>query len=215
MLAADLLMKEHRLIERIIPLLTKEVVRLRKGRPEPFDVAHGPEPVEGLVEGRLSKGGEVNAELIVSVVSFFRTYADRCHHGKEEDILFRALASKPMSDEHRRTMDRLTEEHVLARALVGRLMLDQDRCVKGDKAAMAAMRQDIQELADLYPKHIGLEEKSFFLPCMDYFSAIEQAEMLRAFTEFDAKIVHEQYRTMIEDLEAAQKAKTRKGRTRK
>ena len=185
MVAADLLMKEHRLIERIIPILTKEVVRLHKG-------------------------GEVNAQLILSVVGFFRTYADRCHHGKEEDILFRALASKPLSDKHRRTMDQLTEEHVLARSLVGRLMLDQDRCVKGDKAALAAMKQDIRELADLYPKHIGLEEKDFFIPCMDYFSAMEQAEMLRAFTEFDAKIVHERYRTMIEDLEAAQKAKARK-----
>ena len=127
MVAADLLVKEHRLIERIIPILTKEVLRLHEG-------------------------GEANAERIVSVVGFFRTYADRCHHGKEEDILFRALASKPLSDEHRRTMDQLTEEHVLARKLVGRLMLDQGRCVKGDQAALAAMKQDIQELADLYPQ---------------------------------------------------------------
>jgi hemerythrin-like domain-containing protein len=146
----------------------------------------------------------VNAELILSVVGFFRTYVDRCHHGKEEDVLFRALASKPLSDKHRRTMDQLTEEHVLARKLVGRLMLDQDRCVKGDQAALAAMRQDLQEVADLYPRHIAVEEKKFFSPCMDYFSPLEQADMLRAFTEFDAKIVHEQYRTMIEDLEAAQ-----------
>jgi len=185
MVVADLLMKEHRLIERIIPILTQEVLRLREG-------------------------GEVNAEQIVSVVGFFRMYADRCHHGKEEDILFRALASKPLSDKHRRTMDQLTEEHVLARKLVGRLMLDQDHCVKGEKAALAAIKQDIKELADLYPKHIGLEEKHFFIPCMDYFSGVEQSEMLRAFTEFDAKIVHEQFRTMIEDIEAAQKPKARK-----
>jgi hypothetical protein len=32
---------------------------------------------------------------------------------------------------------------------------------------------------------------------------------------FDSKIVHEQYQTMIEDLEAAQKTKARKGRARK
>ena len=185
MLATDLLMKEHRLIERIIPILTKEVVRLHKG-------------------------GEVNAPLIVSVVGFFRTYADRCHHGKEEDILFRALASKPLSNPHRRTMDQLTEEHVLARQLVGRLMLDQERCMKGDKAGLAALKQDIKELADLYPKHIGLEERKFFVPCMDYFSPMEQTGMLRAFTEFDAKIVHEQCKTMIEDLEAAQKPKARR-----
>jgi hemerythrin-like domain-containing protein len=184
MVAADLLVKEHRLIERMIPILTKGVFRLREG-------------------------AEMNAELILSVVGFFRTYADRCHHGKEEDILFRALASKPLSDEHRQTMDRLTEEHVLARKLVGRLMLDQERCAKRDPAALAAMRQDIRELADLYPRHIALEENDFFVPCMDYLSVPERAEMLRAFTEFDAKIIHEQYRTMIEDLEAARGPKAR------
>jgi hemerythrin-like domain-containing protein len=190
MVAADVLVKEHRLIERAVPILTKEVFRLHEG-------------------------GGVNAEWIVSVVGFFRVYSDRCHHGKEEDILFRALASKPLSEEHRRTMDRLTEEHVLARKLIGRLMLDQERCVKGDKAALRAMGQALHELAEFYPKHIALEERRFFVPCMDYFSATEQAEMLRAFTEFDARIVHEQYRTVIENLEAARKAKARQGGARK
>jgi hemerythrin-like domain-containing protein len=184
MVVADLLVKEHRLIERIIPVLTTEALRLREG-------------------------AEVNAGRIGSFVGFFQRYADRCHHGKEEDILFRALASKPLSERHRRTMDQLTEEHVLARKLVGRLMLDQERCAKAEPRALAAIKQDIRELADLYPRHIGLEEKHFFVPCMDYFSAVEQTEMLRAFTEFDAKIVHEQYRTMIEDLEAARKPKAR------
>lgn len=184
MVAADLLVKEHRLIMRVIPMLTKEVFRLHEG-------------------------GKVNAEWIVSVVGFFRVYTDRCHHGKEEDILFRALASKPLSEEHRRTMDRLTEEHVLARKLVGRLMLDQGRCVKGDKAALRAMGQDLHELAELYPKHIALEEKHFFVPCMGYFSPMEQAEMVRAFTEFDARLVHEQYGTVIENLEAARRGKAR------
>ena len=192
MVVVDLLVKEHRLIERIVPVLTSEVLRLRQG-------------------------AEVNLGQIVSVVGFFQRYADRCHHGKEEDILFRALASKPLSDRHRRTMDQLTEEHVLARKLVGRLMLDQERCVKAEPGALAAIKQDIRELADLYPKHIGLEEKHFFMPCMDYFSAAEQAQMLRAFTEFDAKIVHEQYRAMIEDLERSEsrKPKARAGKPRK
>ncbi len=188
--AADLLVKEHRLIERVIPILTKEALRL-------------------------GEGGGANAERIASVVGFFRTYADRCHHGKEEDILFRALAAKPLSDEHRRMMDRLTEEHVLARKLVGRLMLDQARCEKGNPAAPAAMKQDLRELAALYPEHMGLEEKYFFVPCMDYFSPKEQTDMLRAFTEFDAKIVHERHQTMIEDREAGQKAGVRRGRARK
>ena len=34
---------------------------------------------------------EVDPVFIDTAVDFIRTYADRCHHGKEEDLLFKAL----------------------------------------------------------------------------------------------------------------------------
>jgi len=51
-------------------------------------------------------------------VDFFRIYADRCHHGKEEDILFRELVKKPLSTEERNVLAELVDEHVQGRALV-------------------------------------------------------------------------------------------------
>lgn len=66
------LMIEHRLIERMVKTIKGE---LRK----------------------ISEENEVNVIFIDTAVDFFRTYADRCHHGKEEDILFRDLAKKPLS----------------------------------------------------------------------------------------------------------------------
>ena len=51
------LMKEHRLIERMIALMEKEL-------------------------GRLNAGEELDPGFIDIAVDFIRTYADRCHHGK-------------------------------------------------------------------------------------------------------------------------------------
>jgi hypothetical protein len=48
------------------------------------------------------------------------------------------------------------------------------------------------------------EDKHFFVPSMRYFSVVEQADMMRAFAEFDAKLVHEKYKLLIEDMEQAQ-----------
>ena len=48
------------------------------------------------------------------------------------------------------------------------MLLDEARCVKGDKAALSAMKQEIKELVEFYPRHIALEEGDFFLPCMEY-----------------------------------------------
>ena len=86
------LMKEHRLIERMVALLGEE---LRK----------------------TSQTNKADPAFINIATDFFRTYADRTHYGKEEDILFRDLAKKNLSPEHIEIMNELTKEHVLARSL--------------------------------------------------------------------------------------------------
>ena len=55
-------------------------------------------------------------------VDLIRTYADRTHHGKEEDILFRELAKKQLSQEHQKTMNELVEDHVSGRRMVTSLV---------------------------------------------------------------------------------------------
>jgi hemerythrin-like domain-containing protein len=85
---------EHRIIERMIKIINSEVERIEK---------------EGVL----------NLVLIDQAVDFIRTYADRCHHGKEEGILFRELEKKNISRDHKKTMDELVEEHKLGRKLTG------------------------------------------------------------------------------------------------
>ena len=43
-----------------------------------------------LVE-RLDGGQDLDVPLLENIVEFLRTFADRCHHGKEEAFLFPAL----------------------------------------------------------------------------------------------------------------------------
>lgn len=67
------LMIEHRLIERMISEMKNETERIRNGE-------------------------KPDLSFIETAVDFIRTYADACHHGKEEDILFRDLESVQMDD---------------------------------------------------------------------------------------------------------------------
>ena len=80
------LMIEHRLIERMIDVMREELTMIEKER-------------------------TLSPEFLETAVDFIRTYADRCHHGKEEDILFRELGAKNLKDEHRHTMEELIEDH--------------------------------------------------------------------------------------------------------
>ncbi len=170
------LMWEHRLIERIVPVLDKELKRIDTSR-------------------------KADVNLLTTAVDFFRTYADRTHHGKEEDILFRDLENKPLSAEHARIMKELIEEHVHARKTVGALVDARDKYKAGDVASIKDIVNYLKELINFYPVHIEKEDKHFFYPILEYFTRQEQDDMLLEFWEFDRKLIHEKYQKIVERLE--------------
>jgi hemerythrin-like domain-containing protein len=172
------LMREHRLIEHLIALMNLQL-------------------------SEINKTGKADPEFIHAAADFIRTYADRTHHGKEEDILFKGLAAKQLAPEHKKIMDELVAEHALARKLTANLVSARDNYVRGSGQALKEIVRSIQELTALYPGHIEKEDKRFFYPCMEYFSREEQDNMLRNFYEFDQKMVHEKYQKVVAELEKA------------
>lgn len=168
------LMIEHRLIEKMIARLQREAESL-------------------------SAGGMPDVAFLAAAVDFVRTYADRTHHGKEEDILFAALAGKPLSPEDRRVMDELTNEHILARRTVAALVAAQAKYLAGDPASLGAITNALAALAGLYPGHIRKEDKVFFPAAMKYFDRSELDAMLMEMARFDQKMIHEKYQKVVKE----------------
>jgi len=150
---------------------------------------------------KITEQNKVDPVFIDTVVDFIRTYADRTHHGKEEDILFRDLIKKQLSQEHARIMEELVEEHKYARNKVGMLVDAKQRYLKGENTLQEVVVL-LNELANFYPKHIEKEDKHFFYPCMDYFTREEQHRMLTEFYEFDRNMIHEKYRKIVDQVKA-------------
>ncbi len=171
------LMREHRLIERMVILLNA-----------------------GLRQ--MSEKKKVNVELLTVAVDFFRTYADRTHHGKEENILFRELAKKPLSREHKRIMNELVQEHVFGRKVVSNLVSAKKAYIDGSTESLKDIIACVTELVSFYPAHIEKEDKHFFYPALEYLSKEEQDNMLEEFWDFDRKLIHEKYQGIVEELEA-------------
>ncbi len=170
------MMREHRLIERMLVLLERQSSAARDRRP-------------------------LNPFIIETAIDFFRTYADRTHHGKEEEIYFRDLAQKELAEEHRRVMEELIEEHVHARRMVGSLLDATGRYARGEAEASEEIAVHLGALLDFYPAHIEKEDRHFFFPTQEYFSPKEQASMLREFEAFDAGMIHEKYSGIVNSLE--------------
>ncbi len=170
------LIVEHRLIERML-----EVMRSRVADMESI--------------------GSVDIGFIDAVVDFLRTYADRCHHGKEEQILFPELASKPLSAEHRQALDELVADHVFARRNTERLVEARNLYAAGGVSALEEITACLHMFVEFYPKHIAREEHGFFRAAMSYFSAAELDRMLSAESEFDRRFIQVMYTKTIEDWE--------------
>ncbi|MFX1496957.1 MAG: hemerythrin domain-containing protein [Promethearchaeota archaeon] len=170
------LMIEHRLIEKMIALMDEEIIKMKKHN-------------------------KANPLFIDIAVDFIRMYADRTHHGKEEDILFRELEKKELSPNHNKIMEELIEEHKWARSTVGKLVDAKNRYVNGKVEALHEIVDLITELTTFYPKHIEKEDKHFFIPVMKYFTEEEQQKMLQEFWDFDKTLIHEKYRKVVEDLQ--------------
>jgi len=169
------LMIEHRLIEKMIKFMEEEIEKMKKYN-------------------------KANPLFIDTAVDFIRMYADKTHHGKEEDILFRELKNKQLSPNHEKIMDELVEEHVWARTTVGKLMDAKEHYVKGNISAVKEVIDLMSELVKFYPEHIKKEDKQFFIPVMSYFSTEEQEKMLQEFWEFDRTLIHEKYKKVVDQL---------------
>ncbi|MBW2673075.1 MAG: hemerythrin domain-containing protein [Deltaproteobacteria bacterium] len=169
------LMIEHRLIERMLAL-----------------VEHTLKEIEAT--------GTVDPVFIDTAVDFIRTYADQTHHGKEEDILFRDLDKKELSNQDRRVMNELIEEHVFGRKTVKELVEANTRYRGGDTSAAQAIAASLQTLADFYPRHIKKEDTVFFPASRKYFSDEEDQAMLAEFRTFDREMIHKKYRSLVEAL---------------
>lgn len=174
------LMIEHRLIERFITVIEDELQALRGGQAP--DVA-----------------------LLREAVDFFRTYADRTHHGKEEDILFRALEKKELTEEQRRMMAELTAEHARGRELVDRL---EAAAGEGDVDEITAV---LDELIDFYPLHIFKEDRKFFRPVMEHFTDDEMRTLLMRMKTFDQGMIHEKYTRLVEVHEEHEEEEDERG----
>ena len=145
--------------------------------------------------------GKVNPEFVDVTVDFVRTYADNCHHGKEEKILFRDLERKPLTSELERILNELIEEHRRGREVVRQLVEAKEQYLRGGSRAVSLIVESMRWLVDFYPKHIEKEDRHFFLPCMGYFTQDEREAMLNEEMDFDRNFVHARYKTVVESAE--------------
>ncbi len=160
-----------------------------------------------VIKNVLAKAESINKldPLFVDIaVDFILIYADRTHHGKEENILFRYLEKKPLSVGDRKVMEELVKEHQFGRQTTKSLIEANNLYRNGDETAFSCIADNLQILIEFYPRHIEKEDKLFFPSSRAYFTDNEEQAMLAEFWEFDRKMIHEKYNSVVEELKSRQ-----------
>jgi hemerythrin-like domain-containing protein len=170
------LMIEHRLIEKMLGLISAEILKIEKGKP-------------------------IDVLFIDAAVDFIHFYADMTHHGKEEDILFRDLGRRGLSEQDARQMEELVKDHQLARRKVTALVEARAGFAAEDTAAATAILENLRWLVDFYPGHIAREDNEFFPRTEKYFTDKELSRMLEEFNELDRRMIHEKYENLVKALQ--------------
>lgn len=140
-----------------------------------------------ILAARLEAGQTVDDDVLNGVVEFMRIFADRCHHGKEEGLLFQLLGKKGVPLQGC-PIAVLTMEHARGRNLVKGLADAAAAFRQGKTEARNAMVEALKGLADLYPNHIWKEDYLLFPLTDKVLNADEQQELCRQFEEVEESI---------------------------
>ena len=168
----EILSAEHRVIEQVLDVLE-------------------------IMASRAETSGELDAASAGDAVSFFRAFADQCHHGKEEALLFPAMEAKGFAREGGPT-GVMMQEHDLGRRCVRGMA---DAIEKGDAKSFA---RNGRAYVELLRQHIQKEDHCLFNMADQALNPAEQASLLAAFETVEHDHMgagtHEKFLKLADDL---------------
>ena len=175
MKATDILMEEHRVIERVLASLETAANRLSAGQAIPMD-------------------------FFLKAADFIKNFADGCHHKKEEGILFVALAANGMPQDAG-PVGVMLAEHEEGRRLTRAMREGAQRVQGGDAAALSQVIQNALGYVALLRQHIQKEDHILF-PMADQVIPIGQHQQIMAdFNRIEHEAdVHEKYLRIADEL---------------
>lgn len=178
MRATEILMDEHRMIERVLDALEAAADRLEGGEP-------------------------IAPAFFADAAEFIRGFADGCHHHKEEGVLFVAMHAAGMPTDGG-PIGVMLAEHEEARALTRALRDGAGRMAAGEPAS-ARVVNAARGYVRLLRAHIQKEDHILFPMAEQVIAPAQHAKVEQEFERVEREEsgadAHARYHAMAERLE--------------
>ena len=178
MSAIEKLVDEHRLISRMVNVLT-------------------------VLHKRLESGDNADVKVLTDVVDFLRIFVDRNHHAKEEDALFPTLERRAVNPQGC-TIQSLKNEHEQGRILATSLTDAIGKYKTGDPTAKNKISAAMRSSIDLYNDHIWRENILLFPTAEKALNESELNDVTRSYGEIDKRFGRDfrsKYQQLVKALE--------------
>lgn len=178
MIATDILMGEHRVIERMIANLEEGARHLESDR-------------------------TIRPGFFIEAADFIKGFADGCHHKKEEGVLFQSMATYGVPVEGG-PIGVMLAEHEQGRLFTRNLRHAAERLEAGDQSAKRDVITNARGYAMLLRQHIMKEDNILFPMANRVLPPAEQEQVAEGFEHIEheetGEGIHEKYLALVEKL---------------
>ena len=154
------------------------------------------------VSRRLESGEAVDTDHLAKMIEFFRVFVDRCHHGKEEHMLFPALEQVGVPREGG-PIGQMLAEHDAGRGHIRGMAEALDR-YKTDPAAGAVFASHARKYSELLRDHIQKENSILFEIADIKLGTDAQGDLFDAFEKLETEQIgvgkHEEFHKLLDKL---------------
>lgn len=151
------------------------------------------------VAEKLRQGEGIDRRQLKKIVEFLRNFADKCHHGKEEGILFPELAK---NESNRIIINELLGEHKTGRDYIRGISESIDGFQPGSPDAIH-IAVNSEAYAGLLTEHIK-KEHIFFETADKELSDDLQESIQKRFDKLEEEVIgegkHEEYHGWLKEL---------------
>lgn len=152
---------------------------------------------------RLDSGVDVSPDFFLDAAEFVAGFADKCHHGKEEDILFVAMTARDMPQDSGPVAVML-HEHDEGRRYTAGFRMAAEQMRSGDAAAAADLVRNVFDYVSLLREHINKEDNVLFPMAEQIIPAdamrVVEKEFQRAIADDEKKDIPEKYKVLAKKL---------------
>jgi len=149
------------------------------------------------------KPDELNQVHFTNILEFLKVFVDKCHHGKEEDLLLPVMIEAGVPKE-KGAIEFTLMEHVEGRGYIKGMSEAFDKLKSGDRQASAKIVDNAKKYITLLIKHIDKENTILFPLADKVLSQARQTELEEGFEKLEVERIglgkHEEFHKLLQQL---------------